>query len=341
MLNNTIAYLAILLAATFLSSCASAIERQAFADLAELERTPFAAGRETDAKSPLQELNADSTLSDYLAYAALNNPGLEAAFNKWKAALHKVPQARSLPDPMLSYAYQIRNVETKVGPQRDKVGLMQVFPWFGKLDVKARVALEAAQSIRHRYEAEKLNLFNRVKKAYYEYYYLSRAIGITEENVALLKRLEGVVRTRYTAGAAPHSSLIKVQVALAKLEDRLETLRALRGPHAAKLNTALNRPAEKTIPWPKALPREKMEASDDELFRLLGEKNPELKAIDAMAEKEKLAIELATKNRYPNFSLGAQYVHTRNPHGTSRPVDSGKDPWVGMISLNIPIWTEK
>ena len=37
----------------------------------------------------LPQLNRQSTLSDYLAYAALNNPGLEAAFNRWKAALER------------------------------------------------------------------------------------------------------------------------------------------------------------------------------------------------------------------------------------------------------------
>ncbi len=36
-------------------------------------------------------LTKDSGLSDYLAYAALNNPGLEAAFNRWKAALEQIP----------------------------------------------------------------------------------------------------------------------------------------------------------------------------------------------------------------------------------------------------------
>ena len=34
----------------------------------------------------LPKLNEQSKLSDYLTYAALNNPGLEAAFNRWKAA---------------------------------------------------------------------------------------------------------------------------------------------------------------------------------------------------------------------------------------------------------------
>ena len=35
----------------------------------------------------LPELDSTVLLPDYLAYAALNNPGLEAAFSRWKAAV--------------------------------------------------------------------------------------------------------------------------------------------------------------------------------------------------------------------------------------------------------------
>ena len=41
------------------------------------------------------ELTEDSGLNSYLAHAAQNNPGLEAAFNRWKAALERVPQVKA------------------------------------------------------------------------------------------------------------------------------------------------------------------------------------------------------------------------------------------------------
>ena len=39
----------------------------------------------------LPKLNEAARLDDYLAFAALNNPGLESAFNLWKAALERIP----------------------------------------------------------------------------------------------------------------------------------------------------------------------------------------------------------------------------------------------------------
>ena len=49
-------------------------------------------------------LPARPDLQDFLRVAALNNPGLEAAFDRWKAALERLPQVRALPDPRTLHA---------------------------------------------------------------------------------------------------------------------------------------------------------------------------------------------------------------------------------------------
>jgi len=107
----------------------------------------------------IPEFTESSVLTDYLTYAALKNPGLKAAFLRWKAALEKIPEVKSLPDPRFTYGYFIRNVETRVGPQRHKFGLAQTFPWFGKLKLKGNAAWETARAEKERYEAAKLKLF--------------------------------------------------------------------------------------------------------------------------------------------------------------------------------------
>jgi len=147
------------LAIVFFLGCASSREKQAFNDLAEVEETHYVMESDDSTTLRLPALNEESTISDYLEYAALNNPGLEAAFNSWKARLEKVPQVRALPDPRFTYAYFVKEVETRAGPQRHKFGLAQMFPWFGKLDLKSDVALEAANAERQKYEAAKLKLF--------------------------------------------------------------------------------------------------------------------------------------------------------------------------------------
>ncbi len=89
-------------------------------------------------------------LSDYLRYASLNNAELRAKFEQWKAALEQIPQAGALSDPKFTYGYFIEEVETRIGPQQQKFGIMQVFPWFGKIQARTDVAAAKAQAAKQR-----------------------------------------------------------------------------------------------------------------------------------------------------------------------------------------------
>ena len=98
------------------AGCASVPERKAFEAVEKEESEERLTPARVPVPSRLPSITDASLLDDYLAYGALNNPELEAAFNRWKAALEAVPQARSLPDPKFNYGYFIREVETRVGP---------------------------------------------------------------------------------------------------------------------------------------------------------------------------------------------------------------------------------
>ena len=167
------------------------------------------------------ETNDLQALSDHLRFASLNNAELKAKFEEWKAALEQVPQAKALDDPKFTYGYFIEEVETRVGPQRNKFGIMQVFPWFGEIEARSDVATAKAKAARQRYEANKLKLFWRIKDAFYEFTYLATAIDTAKENLELLRHFEEIARTKYRAATATHPDIIRAQVELAKLEDCL------------------------------------------------------------------------------------------------------------------------
>ena len=300
-----------------------------------------AAGAGTaEVSAELPALDEKAGLPDYLTYAALNNAGLEAAFIRWKAALERIPQVRALPDPKFTYSFYIQEVETRVGPQRHAFALSQMFPWFGKLRLRGDVALKAAEVERQKYEAEKLALFREVKVAYYEYAYLSQAISITEANVDLVTYFENIARTNYTTGKSPYGAVLKAQVELGKLEDRLRTLQDLREPMVARLNAALNRPMNRSLPWPARIEEEELPFAADRLFPLLMENNPGLKAIDAAAAREESACALAKKEFFPDLNVGVTVIETGDALMPGTP-ESGKDPVISSISINLPLWYGK
>jgi outer membrane protein TolC len=323
--------------------CASQQKRYEvdYHSFASRDRAPSSASAASIEREPrLPSLSESSRLPDYLAYAALNNPGLEAAFNRWKAALQRIPQVKTLPDPKFNYLYYIREVETRVGPQRHGLGIAQVFPWFGKLQLRGDVATEAAHAARRRYDAVKLKLFFDVKDAYYEYYYLAKSVAITRENVNLVKHMENVARSRYKAAAGAHPDVVRAQVEIGKLEDRYQSLLDLREPIVARLNAALNRPAETDIPWPSEIDVEDVNTVDEELLVRLAAENPELQVLDFEIGKTRRAIELARREYYPDFSLGLNFIDT-DDSSVGSPPDNGKDPVIAMISLNLPLWRDK
>ncbi len=285
------------------------------------------------------DTNDLQVLLSYLRYASLNNAELKAKFEEWKAALEQVPQAKALDDPKFTYSYFIEEVETRVGPQRNKFGIMQVFPWFGKIEARTDVATAKAKAAKQRYEANKLKLFWQVKDAFYEFTYLATAINTAKENLELLQHFEEIARTKYRAATARHPDIIRAQVELAKLEDVLKSLEQLREPIVAGLNSVLNRPSDAELTWPKKeLPRE-VKLNRQYIIEALIRTNPKLAELNWEVEAAKAKVELAKKKFYPDIGVGVDWIQTDG--ATSPGVrDSGKDPVVLMFSMNIPLWRD-
>lgn len=290
------------------------------------------------AASPaLEELNADADLSQLLHYARANNPGLEAAFQRWKETLERVPQATTLPEPRVSFSGYLSEVETRVGPMQARIGLAQPFPWFGELELAGNAAFEASEAAREMLEAARLDLDLRVRDAWYEYAWIEQAIVITEGNRELLTHWESVARARLETGLGSHSDVIRAQVELGKLEDRVQTLTDLRRPLVARLNAALNRPSDAPLPRPTFPLPEPPELDEQRIAAALDSSNPVLRAMGHRVEAAKYGTDLAEKAFYPDFFVGADYtfIGSAESPGVS---GSGDDALALTLGFDLPIW---
>jgi len=296
-------------------------------------------GADGTSRPDLPALAAESTLADYQRYAVSNNAGLRAAHARWQAAMQRIPQATALPEPQLSYAFYLQQVETRVGPQRQRVGLTQMFPWFGTLRRRGDAAAKAAEAVWHEFAAARLRLNHQVSVLFHDYYYLRQTLDVTAENFELLRGLEAVARERYRTGQAL-SAVMQAQVELGKMEDRLRALRALRPALAAKLNAALNREQDAALPWPRDLPDTPAELDAAGILALVRTHNPALARLNALAEKESIAAALARKDGFPDFTLGLTVIDTGSALMPGTP-DSGKDPVMATLMLNLPVWRGK
>jgi outer membrane protein TolC len=279
------------------------------------------------------------TLQYYLRYASLNNAELKAKFESWKASVEQIPQAKSLPDPKFTYSYFLEEVETRVGPQRQKFEIMQTFPWFGVIEARTDEAAANAKAAYKRYEAKKLELFQQVKYAFYEYSYLARAIEITKQNLELVTHFEEIARSRYTTAITSHPDIIRAQIELAVLEDRLKSLKELRPAITAKLNSILNRKTSRHLPWPKSPEYQQFSMDFSQLYTMIVKNNPDLQALEYEVEAARNSEKFAEKKSYPQLGIGISYIDTAHARASGVD-DSGKDPVIGMVSLTLPIWTD-
>lgn len=268
-------------------------------------------------------------LAEYARYAEQHNPKLKQALARYKAALAKVAPASAWGDPRLTYGYFVRPVETRTGPQEMRFSAAQTFPWKGKLDLKGRIAQQEAEVEGQRYEATRRSLIFEVKAAYYDCYFLERAIAVTEGNLRLLAHLEEVGRTRYRGGTGEHAPVLKAQVELGRLEEQLRSLRQRRRPVAARLNAALGRAATAPIAVPDSLPIAASDLDEEVLKERLQAANPMLQMRHMQAWAQSFGVELAGKQFYPDLTVSLDYIHIG---------DRGENPLMAMATLNLPLW---
>ncbi|MBW7998180.1 MAG: TolC family protein [Candidatus Glassbacteria bacterium] len=282
------------------------------------------------------ELTESSTLDDYLLYALAANPALKASYHRWEAAVQQAPQAGALPNPRLGYGYFLRQVETRVGPQVQRFGLSQAFPWFGKLSLAESKAAKAARAAGRKFEADRVELYRKVRVAYYDYWFLGRRIEITQSNLALLEQTEEIASNRYSTGSGGFSQLIKVQVEMGKLEDGIATLEDLATSHAAAFNALLGRDTGLPLPFPAAIDTTAVVQSPAELEQLLVERNPELARLRELQGSAEDGVRLAGKQRWPDVMVGLDYIQTDESEMPNI-ADNGRDPLIASVSINLPL----
>lgn len=278
-------------------------------------------------------------LEPLLNEARERNPAIMAAREQWQGAGEMVAVRRALPDPQLSYSYLLENVETRVGPQRHVLGIKQKFPFYGKRDLRAEAAAKEAEAAQAAYEAVRQEVIRRVKNAFYDLFYTWKIIDITLAEKAVLKRFEQIALTKYATGKGGQQNILKVQVELSKLEDRLLELADLRQRTEAVLNALLDRPAEQPLERPSEPRMRAFYYLQDQLFRLAEAHRPELKQTAAWIGKSEQIYRLAQKEYYPDVTVGATYIEVGE--GPLPVSDNGQDAFNVMFSINLPIWREK
>ena len=282
-------------------------------------------------------------LDAYLEEAANNNPGLKSRFNQYMAALEKVPQAGALPDPQVAFGYFVSPVETRVGPQKARISVSQMFPWFGTLNAKEDVATQMAQSRYEQFREARSRLFYDVRSTWYNLYFADKAIGITQENIDILNTFRKLALIKVEAGLASSVDVLRVEMETADLENQLALLKDNYFAMQAGFNYLLNVDRSRPVTLPDSLPGSGIELSGDAIRDSIRTGNHMVLQMEFMqASYEKQEV-VAQKAGMPRLMLGFETMvigESANP--MADPAESGRDAVVfPMVGISVPLYRKK
>lgn len=281
--------------------------------------------------------NAQS-LDEYFKIAAENNPGLQAKYKSFEAAMERVAQVSSLPDPNLSFGYFVSPVETRVGPQRARFSLTQMFPWFGTLKAQEDVATLMAEAKYQEFLDARNKLFYQVAAAYYPLYELKRLVEIENENISILSSYKDIASVKFQNGKGAMVDVLRVDIMLKDAATNLSILEQKKKPLETRFNKLLNRQEDETIIVQDSLYVENLPVTyrRDSLLT----SNPLLDELDLKIKASEAQELAATKQGMPKIGIGLDYVIVGQRTDMSVP-DNGQDVLMPMVTMSLPIFREK
>lgn len=274
-------------------------------------------------------------LQDYFQIAQEQNPELQARKFEFEAAMQRIPQLSSLPDPSASLGVFVSAVETRVGAQRARLSLTQMFPWFGTLEAKRDAAAAQAQVKFYDWLDAQNKLYFDIQKLYYELYELEERIAVLKDNLKYLDSYEALAEAKVSSGAGALADVVRVQLQRNELITNIKLLEDKRRPLQISFNKLLNRDDVETITLPDTLLLPVVDFLQDSLNA-----NPRLTRLDAQHQALALQQQVIAKDRMPKIGAGLDYVVVQKRTDMDLP-ENGRDVLMPMVTVSLPIWRKK
>jgi outer membrane protein TolC len=281
--------------------------------------------------------SAEPLRVDALVTEALKqNPEIEAARQRWRAAQERAPQARALDDP--EFKIELFNYPNRLYPDsmaNTIFGLSQRFPYPGKLSLKEGLAVKEADMAASLLRAKEREIASQVKSAYYEVGLAHKAIEVHHRQVAFLKEFFEIANARFRAGKGTQVDVLKSAVERSKLENELPVLEQQSETAKAKLNLLLSRAPQSPLgePVEPIGPTEPgKRPAFEELQQMAIQNRPELQAVDLEIARSRTATALAQKQYYPDFNVMVERFQNFG----------ARDGFGGMVTMSLPFsfWTK-
>ncbi len=273
------------------------------------------------------------TLHDLEQEALLNNPEIRMADKKLESAGEKKSLAAAMPDPMIGYMVQNVGAPVTWSVGKEDMSMQgivftQEIPFPGKLSTMGHAAEKMAEREQENAREVRLRVLSELRSAYYEYYLAYRSTEILTRTRDLMKNIQQIAETRYGTGQGTQQDVLRAQLEVTMLLDKLAEEERKMEAQAAMINRLAGRNPLANLGRPVELPRPSLEKSAEDLSAMAGAHSPLLQGKQRMVEQSAFEVSSRKKDFLPDMLLsGGWFTRGEKP-----------DVWQASVMFKVPLY---
>jgi outer membrane protein TolC len=279
------------------------------------------------------------TIAEAEKLALESEPGQQALRARAAALEEQAVVAGALPDPMLRVGLNNYPIEsggfTTEGMTSVGAVYRQAFPRGDTRSLGNRKFMRLAEAQMQEADARGDDVLAATRLAWLDLYYWSKARDLVRESRPFFDDLATVTRSLYAVGRRNQQDVLRAELELSRLDDRLIDIERQQLRARAQLREwigedAGRRVADKLPQWNDAPPLE-------DLLAALRE-HPVLQAADARIAAQDTSVELAEQRSRPGWALDVGYSHRNG----SLPSGDPRSDFVTVgVTVDLPFFRKK
>ena len=318
------------------------------------------------AQQSLSSVESILSFETAIKSAQKNDPWLTGNFHKQRSIESMSTAVSTLPDPKISIG--LANLPTdgfdfgQEGMTQAKIGIAQMFPRGDTLDIKSQQLRIQSEAFPFQRQDREAKVAVTVGSLWLDTYRVQQSIALIEKNRSLFEQLADIAEASYSSavGKTRQQDIVRAQLELTKLEDRLEKLGQQKNRFEGMLSQWLtkfstgNDSVEATlisdfslhnivlsqqIPQIDLINNNLVSTQNwlkpEELVHYFTN-HPSVVAVDKKVSATKTGIKLAEQKYQPEWGVSASYGYRADdPMGKSR-----ADLFSVGVTFDLPLFTE-
>lgn len=270
------------------------------------------------------------SLKDALDKAVQSNLSLIAARKELGILEGRVRQASAVPNPDIEVGAAEMPFSGS-GDTTKEVGAEQTIEIWGKRFLRKKAAQAELDVARAQYGVLKLDVWRRVKEAYWGVSLDEDRVNFAQENLKFQQRFLARVQDRFQSGQVKLADVARAKLEVATASNALLVAEKNLKVSQSNVNRLMGHDIRKGAHHTEHLKENVLRFDEDKLIEQALKKRPEFQAFEASMNGAEAELRLAKRLlSAPDIKSGL--VYQKGERG------DGRDSWGGKLGLTFPLW---